>query len=70
MEQRDRLARQMTQLIYDEYAMVPLVEADKLFVKNDDTVGEWVTIKWQWMVLNYEYITQPTPLGTFRLFEP
>jgi peptide/nickel transport system substrate-binding protein len=70
MEERDRLARQMTQLLHDEYAMVPLVETDKLYVKNDDKVGDWPTMKWQWMVLNYEYVTHPAPLGTFRLFEP
>ena len=70
VEEKDRLARQMTQFIYDEYVDVPLVTSDKLFVKNDDTVGDWVTIKWQRNVLNYEYITHPTPLGTFRLFEP
>ena len=70
VEERDRLAQQMTQFIYDEYVDVPLVAGDKLFVKNDDTVGEWVTIEWQPFVLNYEYITHPMPLGTFRLFEP
>ena len=70
VEEMDRLARQMSQLVYDEYAVAPLVIADKLFVKNTETVGDWVTIEEQTRLLNWEYITHPTPLGTFRLFEP
>jgi hypothetical protein len=56
--------------MYDEYVDVPLMARDTTYAKNDDKVGEWVTIKGNHRVLNYEYIRHPTPLGTFRLFEP
>ena len=69
-EEKVRVARQMTQLMYDEYVDVPLMARNTVYAKNDDKVGEWITIKGNHRVLNYEYIRHPTPLGTFRLFEP
>jgi len=69
IDERNELTKQMMQHIYDEYAIIPLVWGDKLWVKGEN-VGNWETIKWQPMDLLLEYVQHPTPLNTFRLFEP
>jgi len=69
VEERPELVKKAMQYIYDEYVVIPLVAGDKLWVKGKN-VGEWETIKFQPMDLLLEYVQHPTPLNTFRLFEP
>ena len=69
LEERFNVVKQMTAVLYDEYMVVPLVSSDMTFVEGDE-VGDWPTIVGSNWVLNWEYIQHPTPLGTFRLFEP
>jgi ABC-type transport system substrate-binding protein len=69
VEDRPELMVQMMQHIYDEYVIVPLLWGDKLWVKGEN-VGRWETMKWQTMDLLLDYVQHPTPLNTFRLFDP
>ncbi|MFC2000236.1 ABC transporter substrate-binding protein [Chloroflexota bacterium] len=70
LEDRYDVVEQMSQTLYDGYIPVPLLSADMMWVKNGDDVGDWVTITSSNWTLNWEYIVHPTPLNTFRLWEP
>jgi len=70
VEGGDRVATQMTQYIYDEYAVKPVVFADKLWGKNPETVGDWVLQQGESHIINLQYMRQPKPFGCCRLSEP
>jgi|SaaInl8_200m_RNA_FD_contig_121_75030_length_4038_multi_3_in_0_out_0_3 peptide/nickel transport system substrate-binding protein len=65
-EERDAAGEKMVNHLYNEYAVVPLVEMDAIWAKGD-RVGEWTPTNWNYIDL--EYITHSPPIGTFRLFD-
>jgi ABC-type transport system substrate-binding protein len=58
LEERYVLVRECYDIMYDEYATIPICSADRLWV---------VSIPHSMSLLNFEYITHSPPLGTFRL---
>jgi len=64
--QRSDFVTQLADYLYQEYAFVPLVTIDKIWVTNDKIVN-WAPVSLNYLEL--EYATHSEPLGTFRLFD-
>ena len=67
IEDKDDYLEQITQFLYDEYAVVPLVSLDRLWLTGDSVDGFHPV---SFCNPGLEYVTHSPALGTFRLFEP
>jgi peptide/nickel transport system substrate-binding protein len=68
LTKREAMYREITQVIYDNYIVVPIMQVPYLIVKNNKVIGDW-TPNTSSYYFNFEYARHAVPLNTFRLFE-